>query len=155
MNKYGDADILTSGMRAGDNERNRVIEQITESMAAGRIDQTEADRRIALALNTRQLPTTEHINYLTKDLPPARMRGSVKRSTWWEDFLTKERPTLLAWQLGTLFFSIAVAIIPWVAMTASPHVYLSGLQDALGSLGSIFGFGGVVGSIVWLVHVWD
>jgi hypothetical protein len=112
-------------MRAGDADRERVLDRLRHAHVEGRLDDTEFDERITATFAAR---TYGELDALTVDLPPAGAQGAVADLSV-HDPNGEFRSGVAAWAAASVTTMVIWAIIsiasgaviyPWFLWVAGP-----------------------------------
>jgi hypothetical protein len=150
--------ILAQGERAGDEQRHRVADHVSDCYARGYIDADEMDRRNNLIMDMHRMPTRDHLAYMIRDLPPMRaQRRFIARTTRREkidEFLTEGSPRLLLLQILSMVVSVCLPVVGW-ASHAGHLTHLSALAICIGGVATVAGIAGFIATLAWIIVVWD
>lgn len=116
-NPYGQLEVnVLPARRIGDEERNKILEQLQEMFVQGRLTQAELDARQEAALAAK---VADELNFLVRDLPAPRIAKEPEPASATNSFLP------VAGIMTLLMAVLAISLILATGAAAAPAIVLT------------------------------
>lgn len=145
--KIPGTEILGSGERASDLDRERVIDHLEDARARGYLDKDETCVRIEAA---RESKTKTELQQLVRDVHPFALEKQHRKMK--KTFRTSTPGQIAGLFVPWLVISILTAVLPAAVLTSMHHEFPQHpLGLAIGTTGLVIGIISGITSLVWMI----